>query len=319
MSIYNKCSYISIIEFISKYIMNVVSIFGIIANLICIIIFIKIIKTTQSPGNMYKYFLMKSIMDFLSSNKNIFHYFEFCYNCEASHSYLVQIWFIWFYLYFASIVETASALFEMAAIFDCFITIKSILKCCQTNLFFYSFSAVVIVLTGSSYILLPLSFKINSELDYNNETIYSSDYTDFGKSSFSNEIFFNSLIKDGIFFIILLIFNLMILALLKKTTDRKRSLAGNTNALLAASLLAERRKLIMIIATGLNYLIGHFPFLIFSFLYSFVSNMFVCYIVYPLLFYYTSFANSIFFYFFFNNIFKKFLIESIPLINRNTT
>jgi hypothetical protein len=206
----------------------------------------------------------------------------------------------------------------MAAIFDCFITIKSILKCCQTNLFFYSFSAVVIVLTGSFYILLPLSFHIKSEINSNNQTIYYYDYTNFGKSSFADIIFFNSLIKDGIFFIILFVLNVMILALLKRITGRRRNLAENNDTLLSASLSAERRKLIMIIATGLNYMIGHFPYFIFAILYNFFIKTVECYTLYVLFFYYITFADSIFFYFSFNNIFKKFLIESIPFIHRNT-
>jgi hypothetical protein len=314
----NTCGLVFISDFLTKYIMNIVSIFGIIANLICIMIFIKIIKTTQSQGNMYKYFLMKSIMDCLTLIINSFQYLKYCSNCETAHSYLMQIWFIWFYSYFAYIFETSSAVFEMAATFDCYITIKSILKCCQTNLFFYLFCIFVIAINVIINLLMPLSYKITSEIGNNNETFFNSDYNDFGKSSYASISFFNSLIKDGLFFIILFILNVMILTLLKSTTDRRRSLGGNNNTLSSTSLVAERKKIIMIAATGLNYMIGHFPIIFWTVSFTFSNETLNCYSIFFHVLYYISFADSIFFYFFFNNIFKKILIESIPFINRNT-
>jgi hypothetical protein len=315
----DSCVLVSVIDFITKYVMNIVSIFGIIANLICIMIFIKIIKTTQLRGNMYKYLLMKSIMDFLTLIINSFQYLKYCSNCETAHSYLMQIWFIWFYFYFSFIVETSSALFEMAAIFDCYITIKSVLKFCQTNLFFYFFCIVVIVVNVIINIFFPLSFQIESRINNQNETVFDHGFSDFGKSSFSNVLFFNSIVKDGLFFIVLFILNVMILTLLKKTTDRKRSLAGNSNTLLSTSQLAERKKLIMIIATSSNYIIGHFSYFTWTVISTFNREKYdSCYSTFSLLFYYTTFADSLFFYFLFNNIFKKVLIQSIPFINRNT-
>jgi hypothetical protein len=314
-----KCNYISVTDFISKYIMNIVSIFGIIANLICIMIFIKIIKTTQSQGNMYKYFLMKSIMDCLTLIINSFQYLKYCSNCDMAHSYLIQIWYIWFYFYFAYIVESSSVIFEMAAILDCYIRIKSIFKCCQTNLFFYLFCIFVIAINVIINLLMPLSFQITSEIGNNNETFYNADYNDFGKSSYASISFFNSLIKDGLFFLIIFILNVMILTLLKSTTDRRRSLGGNNNTLSSTSLVAERKKIIMIAATGLNYMIGHFPIIYWCVSFAFSNETLNCYSLFFLVLYYISFADSIFFYFFFNNIFKKILIEYIPFINRNTS
>jgi hypothetical protein len=312
----DNCTNNSLKDFINLYIMNTINIFGIIANFICIIIFTKIIKTTQSTGNMYKYFLMKSIMDLLSLFINSFEYFKHCSNCEATNSYLLQIWFIWFYMYLSNVAEIASVIFEIAAIFDCFITIKSILNFCQTNLFFHLFSITLIVINVIINLMFPLGYQIESKIE-NNETSYRSDKNEFGKASFSSLNFFNSLIKDVIFFIILFILNLMILTLLKRTTDRRRALAKNNNNLLSTSESAERRKLIMITATSLNYMFGHFPSLIWSFHLILAKGVDNCYFIYLLLFYYISIADSIFFYFFFNNIFKKNLIESIPFINRN--
>jgi hypothetical protein len=75
----------------------------------------------------------------------------------------------------------------------------------------------------------------------------------------------------------------------------------------------------MIIVTGLNFMIGHLPYFTWTFIITLIKKMNQCYSIFPLISYYISYADSIFFYFFFNNIFKKFLIESIPLINRNTS
>jgi hypothetical protein len=65
-------------------------------------------------------------------------------------------------------------------------------------------------------------------------------------------------------------------------------------------------------------MIGHFPIIFWTFFITFSNETLNCYSTIFAVLYYISFADSIFFYFFFNNIFKKILIEYIPFINRNT-
>jgi hypothetical protein len=157
----------------------------------------------------------------------------------------------------------------------------------------------------------------------NNKTLilYYYDSNSFGLSSFclTFEVV-DSLMRDGLFFIILLGINLLILILLKTTTKRccTFNLNGNNRVLLKISQNAERKKMIMIIGAGLNYMIGHFPYFIFTTLYNFNDHNIYCIYNYIYFLYSLSYADGIFFYFFFNNIFKRFSIGLIPFLpNRN--
>jgi hypothetical protein len=323
----SECPKDSFKHFIEDYLKNFLNIFGIITNGLCIIIFIKILKRTQiNQGNMFKYLLMKSVMDFLNFVSNSFEYFYQCSNnCRTSSTFIIQIWYVWFYAYFEYIFETVSAIFEIAATFDCYININTKLKCLQTNVFFYIFSFSIIIINCIYYLIFPLGFVIKTrlEVDLNDNETFSynyHEYNDFGDSPIYFDLYFvDSLIRDGIFFIILFILNVMILMLLKRATERKRMLVhNNTNSnILLSSQNAQRKKMIMIISTGLNYMIGHFSYFVLTVLYTFYKDFkFFCFYQYVYFVYFLSYADGIFFYFFFNNIFKRFLIGLIPFLNK---
>jgi hypothetical protein len=279
---------------------------------------------------MFKYFLMKSISDFLISFFNAFQYFYYCTNCKSSSSFIMQIWYVWYNFYFGNTVEAASGIFEMAAIFDCYITITSKFRSFQKNLCFFSFSIAVIIILSLFYLLVPFGLTIKRTVvidSNNNETSfsYSSEFNEIGDSSvYSTTGLVNAIIRDYIFLFILLILNIMILFLLKRTTQRRRILGGansTNNTLSAASRKAEKKKMIMVIATGFNYFIGHLPYSIWFtlFYYIYKNNIGSCAFIYVYFLYYLSFVTGIFFYLFFNNIFRKLLIELIPFVNRNRT
>jgi hypothetical protein len=310
----------------NKYPENIVNLFGLVANSLCVIIFIRIVinkRITHSQGKMYEYFLIKSILDFFFFCSNTFEYLYFCKTCEASSSYLIQIWYIWFYSYFESICSTCSFFLEIAATFDCYITINSKCKCCQTNSFFYSFCVLILCFSFIIYLTFPLGFVIKHTIKIDpvlNKTFYFyyRDFNDFGDTQlFENIHFMNSIVKDGIFLVILVTLNVMILVTLQRTTQRRRVLKGNRN-LLTTSQKAENKKVIMIIATGFNYLIGHFSYFILVVLYKFYDASIFCYSQYFFFLYYITFADNIFFYFFFNNIFKRFFFQLFPFYNANS-
>jgi hypothetical protein len=317
------CLYSSILDLFSRYLENVLNIFGIIANGLCFIIFIKIVKRRQLHSNMFKYLLMKSLIDCLNFLSNSFQYLFYCSNCRTSSSYLIVVWYIWVYNYFQSITEVGSGIFEIIATFDCFITISSTFKWCQNNLFFYLFTILSILLVSIYLLIYPFGFVISKKIQSNvntSFTIYFYEYNDFGESSvYSDLAAANAIVRDGVFLIILLSLNLMILISLKKTTERRRILTkNNTNQnLLSASQNAENKKLIMVLAIGLNYTIGHLPYFVWTIMTLFFNDYGTCYYKFVYFVYLMSYADGIFFYFFFNNIFKRFLIGFIPFLNRN--
>jgi hypothetical protein len=316
-----NCSKDSIKEFLFNYLEPSLNVFGIIANGFCVIVFFKILTRRQSlqgivsGGNIFKYLFLKSIMDFLNFVSNFFETFYDCHNCESSKSFVAKLWFIWIYNYFQYIVQTSSSVFEIAATFDCYITIIKKFTFFQTNLFFYSFSSLVVIVCTLVYIIFPFNFTIKK---VSNHT-YEYDYSKFGKTSLSNSLYMaDSFIRDGFFLVVLIFLNALILSLLIKTTKRRRDLVRNNmnnSSLLTIAQKAERKRMIMITLTGLNYMIGHSLF----FVYNILPNkderdMGYCLFRYLYFFYIVSYANSIIFYYFFNSIFKRYLIGLIPFI-----
>jgi hypothetical protein len=301
-------------------------IFGFVSNGICITVFILIIKRTQSSqlnGNMFKYLLMKSIMDFCSCILEALQSFEVC---PYYKSIACSLMITWVYdNFFRMIFLSLSIIFEVAATFDCYLNIKRILNYCQTNLFFYLFSILVTIFISLIHLVFPLSIsyiEFNEVNELNNETIhyYYPKISKFGKRFlYTNKDFINSLMRDFILFIILVVLNVMILNLLIKVTKNRLTLVGNNNHnhLLTSSQKAERKKMVMIIATGLSYMIGHFPYFVYTLLVSYSDVGIFCYFQYINLLFHLSYVDGIFFYFSFNNIFKNIFMELIPFFKRN--
>jgi hypothetical protein len=295
-------------------------ILGIMANGICIVIFSLIVK--QAQGNMFRYLLIKSIMDCFISLLSISDNFDVCNNFKHLICVLNSIITT---EYLLRICLICSIVFEISATFDCYISISRKLKNFQNNLFFYSFSISLIILIVLIYLMFPLMYNIEKySFSDSNNISYSGYYISSNSFGMFSErihgLFYELLTRDVVLLIILITLNMLILFTLIKTTVRRRALAGNNtnNNMVISSQNAERKKMIMILLTGLNYFIGHFP----SFLYFFLKFYFqiyltLCYFIYFEMLLYLSYVNGIFFYFFFNNVFRKTLIRFIPFINRN--
>jgi hypothetical protein len=294
-------------------------IIGIITNGICILIFSLIVKKTQLQSNMFKYLLIKSIIDFcicilqLMNSLNV---------CESFRTLLCFEMQIWIHRYLVLILLSLSIVFEIATAFDCYININKKFECCQTNLFFCLFSFCAVVVYFLVYLIVPMIYKLKkiiltNPLDNNTITYYFPELSSFGERLFKIGIdSLDSLLRDCLLFIILVVLNVLILISLIKATKRRRSLARNNNDnLMLSSYKAERKKMLMILTTGINYMIGHLPFFIVSFLYDYFRIYLNCSYIYINLLFYLSYVDGIIFYFLFNNIFRRILIS--PFIKRN--
>jgi hypothetical protein len=305
--------------FNTKIIKMTLYIIGIITNGICILIFSLIVKKTQLQSNMFKYLLIKSIIDFCLCFLQLMNSLNVCVSFRSLLCFVVQIWF---FEYFQYIFLSLSIVFEIAASFDCYININKKLECCQTSLFFYLFSfcaVVVYFLVSLIYPLINKLVKITETDLLNNNTItyYSPELSSFGERIHKIGILsLDSLLRDCLLFIILVVLNVLILISLIKATKRRRNLARNNNDnLMLSSQKAERKKMLMILTTGINYMIGHLPnFIIFFFLHHFRIYLY-CLGIYIDLLFFLSYVDGIIFYYLFNTIFKRTLIS--PFIKRN--
>jgi hypothetical protein len=230
---------------------------------------------------MFKYLLIKSIIDFCFSILQLMKSLNVCQSFRTLLCFVVQIWF---FEYFQYIFLSLSIVFEIAATFDCYININKKLECRQTSLFFYLFSFCAFVVYFLVYLTYPFSFKLKK--------ITETDPLN------------NSTIAD-----------VLILISLIEATKLRRNVARNNNILMISSQKAERKKILMILTTGINYMIGHLPNFIVPFLLYNFRIYLNCLDVYIDLLFYLSYVDGIIFYFLYNNIFRRILIST--LIKRN--
>jgi hypothetical protein len=303
------------------YIEKYIFLTGLITNAICILAFCVIIRRTSSQGNMFKYLLMKSLMDLLHILPE---YLYYSYSlCESSKKLSCVVISIWLYEYFEFAIKILSILFLIAATFECYLKINKKLKFCQNNLFFFIISITLIVISFLLYLIFSFQYTIKKTIRINRvnnkTTIYYSYYlSKFGiKLENLNLYFLNSLTRDFTLLVILVILNVLIIITLIEKIKIIRNLAGNTNIDNNSIQKKECKQMIMIIAIGFNYMIGHLPFFIFYFFEEYFHTFVKCSFEYTNLLLYLSYVDGIIFYFFLNDLFRKILTFRI-FIARNS-
>jgi hypothetical protein len=162
-------------------------------------------------------------------------------------------------------------------------------------------------------------YEFSEKFGYELTSFYFTDH--YGKW-----LIVESLFKDVFVLIIILVLNVLILFKMKQTTNRRKALAGGAHkeSTMSATALrsvinaqaAEKKRNIMILLTGLNYGVSHIGFAISIIRTYFFANsdFWACFHVIT---YWLQFMNSIdalFFYYFFNNHFKKFIHHDFKLI-----
>jgi hypothetical protein len=200
-----------------------------------------------------------------------------------------------------------------------------------TTTSFYVTTACAVALSVALESYLFINFKIAS-FDYpitlaDNQTVdykyYNYTLTSFHKTEASKLIYpAVGLIRDIAPGIALIVINILILSEIKIVTQRRIYLTNDgsptTSQSVRVSVQAERRKILMIISTGINYFAGHTltsannlglaidskldkldQWLCFSFVVDVLFKL--------------SYANSFFFYCFFNLHFRKFAYSTFKM------
>jgi hypothetical protein len=302
--------------------------FSFVTNLICCSIFTTIIRKQKNDDSskMWRYLFLKSICDTLSAFMVSFFPAYGCNECFTLNTYVMQVWYIWFYRYFTSVFLLASAAFETAATFDCAITIDKKMQFCQKNLSFGIISAFIFIfcLTFESFWLF--SFKIQSDAISSSQIIHLTLQTDFYKSQLASHLrFAHSMLRDFLVQILLFIINVYILYKLREVRKRKNALQNkmlikkdsSTAVVRHAGIeKAHTRKIKMIMILCCNYILGHLPITIFYLpIGEKRGSLFWNYWgVFSNLIYSISLSITLFVYFFFNKQFKSVLISKIPKI-----
>jgi hypothetical protein len=298
------------------FIIPVLSIFGFITNVLSITVFISIIKNEQrsNSDDMYKYLLLKSICEIVGCFFSLFYSLYFG-NYNLRHTFILTIWFVWFKEYINYALFMASTGFEIAATFNCAISIEKRMKWCEKRLSFWLWVISILILSFGVEMFPVLMYTIYDYkvIDKNNRTIHRFE-------AYSNDLIFKydtfglaeSIIKDVIFLLILLCLNSYILFKLIQIGRRKKRLTSNSSQI-QNNHSAEKRKIIMIMVLFLTFLFGHLPnFVMFTLRDYFGSLLFwTNFSYYGTMFSHLRFSTSFFVYFAFNNIFKRLFLKLI--------
>jgi hypothetical protein len=259
--------------------LTIVNVFGTFMNLICCLIFIKIIKkrakmerNRKTLNQMYKYFLLKAICDLII---NIIYSLNHLIDTEndddtsLSLSYIKALWSYLVYQFGLNCLLLASGLFEITANFDCALSIDNCSKWFHktSNFIYNSVFILLFCFVFHSFTLFLLGIKKTYFINKENVTIVK--YTTTLREE--SELFFmiskysitaSEILRDVLVLIFLIFINVFILIKLKRIRIKKRLLNANSvnrKHSNSKAAKAEFRKIQLITVLCLIYIIGHFP------------------------------------------------------------
>jgi hypothetical protein len=234
-----------------------IPILGVVANFICIINFITIIrKSNNSIGNMFKYLLVKSVCDLFILSFDVTLFLCLDENKKVYSTYFVQVFNLFFEIYLYYVVAFISCYSEILATLDCLFMLNQKFELFKRSSTFYLLIIFLIVFSIVFY--LPEPFRI--KIAYISPGEYVSITTELGKSKiFHYYSFVHVLLRDLIPFLSLIIINILILIYLREATRRRRALSsGQSTSMVNSAETAERNKVKMILFTSIIYLF-HIP------------------------------------------------------------
>jgi hypothetical protein len=316
-------------QVISLFVIPAISIFGVFSNLICMVVFSKIVLNASKMSLMLKYLLLKSISDALQLSIQSISPIFFCDSCVISKSYMAQFWYIYLFNFCEDACETVSCICMLSALIYCYKFISKSKREVVSKEWFSSFSLfVIIAILFSVLYSLAIVFRFKIEkidkcsnisdfLSANQsiQTSYQSNgykiiTTEFYKSDFDRYLRFTlSIFRGSITSIFLFVFNFLIFYSLKRAIDRKKKLfshkiLGKKQKLLYQAEKSEHKLKILMVVSSFFYIAGHFPLSIYHL--PFEKSMYwKCkYFIYAMVPFYFSYSVNIFIYYFFNKLFK---------------
>jgi hypothetical protein len=317
--LFNLFDYINFVYKVTYVIVPIINIISFLMNIVCVLVFLKVLKNKRranepaSSSIMYKYLLLKSICDTISSSIQIT---VVIFKENDFYGYLIKsIWSLVFYLYFSQSFYLASGFFEIAATFNCAVSIENKLKWLQTKLSFY---VTTIGLFAFCFVYQSFFFifkRIQTKELINNSTVtifYFIKDLPFKYETEQKFEFSTSIIRDLVCLVFLVILNTFILFKMVQIRKRRHRLQSNSQSTnMISSRRAENRKIKMIVSLFIVYTFGHLP-------YTFVHLNLLHHSIYNYAIYYCeiflaiSYSTSFFIYLFFD---KKFNLVIMPIFS----
>ena len=280
----------------------IIPIFSFIFNIPCIFIFFKLIRTQKQTEELFKYFLVKSIVDtYLSIIFTLNNFFNNEVAAINKHKLLKQLWLI-FGVYFAFVFQLVSMFLEVASSFNRFRNLAKKLnfmnkisyKISIFLMFFYSFLF---------YIFKFYEIQIVSSEDNSSEYIFISSPNDFNSIGLVQ-----SIQRDGVCVVVIIILNLVTILEMRSLLVRKRMLVRTMSKEKASSI--ENRLTLMVLTMSSIAVVAHGLLLIYYISpdYSFFQTN-ACYQMLTFVVYSFSYTVNFLLYYLFNKSFKKVVIS----------
>jgi hypothetical protein len=301
------------------YIQTVMTYCGAGLNFVCALIFIKIIKdekrtaTTARRSNLFKYLLVKSLIDCLFCVQNMPQVFYYRQDFTINESYGMQFWYLYCFYYLYPVMSTVSVWIEIAASVDCLflvVTPTATFQWFTTKKCFWL--VTIIIITSNSIIYIPNLFWFS--IEPKSDGGYYPKVTKFTASSFVHyHKIYHTLIRDTLPVFISMILDSIMFYYIRKSTIRRRAMTKTTQqqqrpmTIVRRSEMAERNKIKMMLITSFVHFF-HLPVIIYNFNifnvrhYSFWAQL--CILSINL-----SYFIPIFLYTTFNSIFKRYFYK----------
>jgi hypothetical protein len=309
-NITNDESQVYFLKKIAWYIEFAINIFGFFSNLFSMIIFYLICKKFTTNGQMYKYFLMKSICDFIFF---IIYPVNQLYNmfCIDSCSYSFQIFKKYFFSYFISVIEAYSIYFEILATVDCYLSIKNKHKSLLTKRAFFISSSINFVIFPIIHCGKIFVFSILPSGNYYVIFKTSLYFSNFYKL-FSILIIF---LRDFLGFFLMFLFNVLIFLNLKSVAKKKKTMRNSQAHI--RSIEATEKKAKMIYVCCLNNFIFHLPSIVYN-VYGkyYINDFWTIFSAFKSVLFVFSYATPFIIYIIFNKIFQECFLK-LACVNRN--
>jgi hypothetical protein len=242
------------VDDVSSYMKMVLTIIGLVALFICIIIFSSIIRHDQANNKMFHYLLMKSICDFCYYFIYFVDIFYLCSSCQIVKSYYFMQLFDKYAVHFLKqVFGNCTVLFEIFATIDCFISINNKYTFLSTNRTFFLVSFLNFFMFSCLFFCKIFIYRIVQVTPGHYKTIETNLY----HSSFFKIIsYFYSFTRDILSSVLLILFNILIFMEIKKIAERKLKILQSDESK-AIAFKAKSKKFKMILYTAISHVMIH--------------------------------------------------------------
>jgi hypothetical protein len=300
-------------KLVNYYFYNALFWLGSLFNLLCVVVIIKIIRndtTANNRGNIFKYLLNKSTIDFIMLTIGIPITFYYDSNGNENKSFIMKIWYIGFYYYLSIVLQLMSIFFELAAAIDCCFLVRNVFESFRSHFVLYSISFVCFLFPLIFYVPVLFWFEMKKV----GVSQFKLEFSDFFRSDFTYYyILVHKFLRDVLSILLLLIINFFILLSLNELKARRREMEAisRTMKLTFKIMSAERNKIKMILMTSLFHLF-HVPMILTSFNIFNINSSF-CMVQVTFVLFYISYSFQIINYILFNKVFRVYFFQIFKL------